>query len=172
VRLVHVLAVKHWSDTVIGFLVDGIQFNFRAVAVIVEDGYVLLHRATFDDFWSLPGGRVEAGETSASALVRELREELGAEVGRMIWVVENFFRYEGEPFHGLGMYYEVTLGPGSPYHAKTASFDGVEDDLPLHGDEPVQLIFQWFHWMRCRMCRSIPRFCASGCATCPPRPNW
>jgi len=30
--------------------------------------------------WELPGGKVTAGETEAEALVRELREELGADV--------------------------------------------------------------------------------------------
>ena len=29
----------------ISFIVDGVRFNFRAAAVIVDDGYVLLHRA-------------------------------------------------------------------------------------------------------------------------------
>ena len=56
----------------ISVMVDGVRFNFRAAAVIVDDGSALLHRATYEDFWSLPGGRVEVGEPSAATVAREL----------------------------------------------------------------------------------------------------
>jgi ADP-ribose pyrophosphatase YjhB (NUDIX family) len=133
---------------VISFIVDDVQFNFRAAAVIIDDGHVLLHRASYEPFWALPGGRVEASEPSAAAVVRELAEELGpacdAQVGRLLWVVENFYGDEDEPFHELGMYYLVTLGAASPYLAKDRAYDGIEDDLPSHEGEHIRLIFQWF----------------------------
>ena len=42
---------------------------------------LLIHRNTPElSQWELPGGKVEPGETSALAVVREIREELGVEV--------------------------------------------------------------------------------------------
>ncbi|HVV82117.1 MAG TPA: (deoxy)nucleoside triphosphate pyrophosphohydrolase [Kofleriaceae bacterium] len=60
--------------------------------VVDERGRVLVTRRRADQpmggFWELPGGKLEPGEAPIAALVRELREELGAavEVGA-IWDV-------------------------------------------------------------------------------------
>ena len=55
------------------------------VGAVVRDpsGRLLLIQRGHDPHrgsWSLPGGRVEAGETAAEAVVREVREETGLEV--------------------------------------------------------------------------------------------
>lgn len=52
-------------------------------AICVRNGELLLIRRRNDPArgrWSLPGGRVEAGELLADALVREVREETGLEI--------------------------------------------------------------------------------------------
>jgi 8-oxo-dGTP diphosphatase len=52
-------------------------------AVIVEDGRVVLVKRRFEPLagqWSLPGGRLELGETLEAGLAREMAEETGLEV--------------------------------------------------------------------------------------------
>lgn len=92
----------------------------RVAAAVVEraDGAVLLAQRppgkAYAGYWEFPGGKLEAGETPAHALARELREELGLIVRNASpWLVQefvyphahvelNFFRvrgWDGEP-HG------------------------------------------------------------------------
>ena len=60
-------------------------------AVAIRAGAVLLVQRGQDPHrgrWSIPGGRVEPGETLHEAVVRELREETG-----QLGVVDRFFGY-------------------------------------------------------------------------------
>ena len=58
----------------ISFDLGSHRFQVRAAAVIVHEESVLLHRLESDDFWALPGGRVEPGEEASDTVVRELYE--------------------------------------------------------------------------------------------------
>lgn len=53
----------------------GLTLGVRAV--LVREGQVLLIRHTYVPGWYLPGGGVDAGETTVEAVERELREEAG-----------------------------------------------------------------------------------------------
>ncbi|MEY2471739.1 MAG: 8-oxo-dGTP diphosphatase [Actinomycetota bacterium] len=78
-------------------------------AVVIDDDRLLLIRRGHGPAagnWSLPGGRVEFGETMAEALVREVQEETGLEVvaGDYIAHIEIFgddWHYVVHDFHAI-----------------------------------------------------------------------
>src|SRR5690242_17043099 len=55
-------------------------FRIGVFAVIERDGMVLLARRRDIGWWNLPGGGLESGETVDEGLLREVREEVCAEV--------------------------------------------------------------------------------------------
>ena len=67
-----------------------------AVAVLIRsDGAALLARRpeskVYSGYWEFPGGKVEPGEPVLDALKREIREELGVEIGRAYpWITRVF----------------------------------------------------------------------------------
>jgi ADP-ribose pyrophosphatase YjhB (NUDIX family) len=67
------------------------------------------------------GGAVEFGERSAEAVVREIREELGAEIRdvRLLGVLENLFALEGVPGHEIVFVYDARL-VDDPLYERTA----------------------------------------------------
>lgn len=64
-------------------------------------------------------------------------EELGTSVDvvRLLWLVENFFEYEGLDYHELALYFLIRLPPGSA-PLKAEAFDAVDASVPLK--------FNWF----------------------------
>lgn len=117
---------------------DNIVFNYRVAGIALRDGAVLLHRGPDDEFWTLPGGRCELLEPSAETLVREMQEELGQDVrvDRLLWVVENFFRYCDHDCHEIGFYYLMSFSSDSPLQHEAGPWYGREG--------AVDLIFEWY----------------------------
>lgn len=79
-------------------------------AIAIHDGELLMVRRGHGPGageWSVPGGRVEAGELLAEAVVREMLEETGLEsvCGGLVGLVERF----GDDYHFVILDYEVTV---------------------------------------------------------------
>lgn len=75
--------------------------TIKVVAAIIRDGDRTFATqrgyGEYKDGWEFPGGKVEPGETSQEALIREIKEELDADiiVGDMLTTVE----YDYPTFH-------------------------------------------------------------------------
>ena len=69
-------------------------------AIIVHENQVFATQRGYGNFkggWEFPGGKIEQGETSQEALIREIKEELDTEieVGQLLETVE----YDYPEFH-------------------------------------------------------------------------
>src|SRR5690348_17531423 len=92
---------RRWR--MITFEREHIRFNYRIAGVTIRDGKVLVQQPERGGFCFLPGGRAELLESASETLRREMQEELhvDATIGRLLWIVENFFAFEGRDFHEL-----------------------------------------------------------------------
>jgi 8-oxo-dGTP diphosphatase len=89
------------------------------IVVVRDDEILLIQRGKppFKGEWSIPGGKIEHGETAAETALRELKEETGveAEIIGLIDVVDSIGARQGEgDWHFLLIDYAARWTAGEP----------------------------------------------------------
>lgn len=105
------------------------------------------------------GGRVEFGEPSRQAIIREVREELNAEITdiELLGVLESLFTFDGGPGHEIIFVYDAQFIDAAPY--ESGPLTGVESEKeytahwigpnspdhgrPLYPDGLLSLLGDW-----------------------------
>ena len=135
-----------------------------AVCVFRKDDHILVAEgcdATKQQFFYRPlGGTIEFGEYSQETVVRELKEEIGADITdvRHLATIENIFTYNGQTGHEIVQVYEGSFVDKSIYEMGTiighepddASIKAVwkplidfkEGKAPLYPDGLVEVLEQ------------------------------
>ncbi|SYZ74730.1 MutT/nudix family protein [Candidatus Zixiibacteriota bacterium] len=99
-----------------------------AIAIIHHNNKILVARSRDEvkneTFYRPLGGAIEFGETGRECIIRELKEEIGAEITDLNYInmIENIFVYNGEPGHELVMVFEGRLTDSRFYASDNISF--------------------------------------------------
>ena len=89
----------------IGFNNQSGVFKFRVCGIIKQQNHILTVKSPNFPAYILPGGHVELGETTKTAVLREIKEELNIDttIENLVCVNENIFTLpNGKTFHEIG----------------------------------------------------------------------
>lgn len=121
----------------INVTIEGITFVCRSCAIVMHHDKILFQKRKQDNYWALPGGKIEVLETTKDAITRELKEELAITdltVGDLVSVVENFFEWKENKVHQYIFTHKVTFHDFK-YNDIDGEFEGAE--------EGKDVVFTW-----------------------------
>ena len=132
----------------ITFAANGTRFTYRVAGIILHNGRVLCQHAPEETFWFLPGGRAELSESSEESIRREIWEELGVEprIERLLFINENFFTFQDESHHELGLYFLLSLPSDAPVFR--------EDKFTY--EEASEHLLLTYHWLPIVQLETLP----------------
>ncbi len=117
------------------------KFVYRAASVVRRGDEVLLHQFEGQEFWCMPGGRMEMNEPARECVRREMIEEMDLpedtdiNVGELLYIIENLYTYQGLRHHEIGLYFAATM-PADLSQMHEQKFIGHEWDNS-------ELYFEW-----------------------------
>ena len=132
----------------------GVRTVIVVAAVLVDvDGRVLVTQRpegkAMAGLWEFPGGKLEPGELPETALVRELREELGIDLTESCLAPLTFASHLYDDFHLLMPFYVARQWKGEPRGLDGQALKWVQPvrlrDLPMPpADEPLVALIRDF----------------------------
>jgi hypothetical protein len=92
-----------------------------------------------------------------------MKEELETELeaGNLAWIVENFFGFDSESYHEIGLYYTVTIPDAAPF----LSFTEFSCE-----DNGLEISFKWFAMEDIDQLQLYPSFLKTGLKDIPETP--
>lgn len=119
------------------------KFKCRVNGIVIKDGKLLALRMKNNISFCLPGGHVELGEDTRSAVIREMMEEIETEVtitGELA-IIESFYKDKNSlATHDLGFFYLVE--PKSFDKIPLKNYSTTENDkgeIKTHNFEWIEL---------------------------------
>ena len=78
---------------------------------MIRNNKLLVQREKGGLEYALPGGHVKISETAETSLIREYKEETGADIlcERLVWVEETFWKWGRKSTHGIAFYFLISL---------------------------------------------------------------
>ena len=128
---------KDWLFTGDGYICD-----LRTAGVLIRDDMILVQRDRDGKEYALPGGHVRIGETTADALIREYKEETGADIRcrRLLWTEECFWNWDGRDAHNISFYYLIELCENSDIPVRDEFVSHKDNDNVLIGWIPIETL--------------------------------
>ena len=99
-----------YDNSIIDVATDELHFRVSVYGLLEENEQILVQRSSKSKQFSLPGGKIEKGETIENSLVREFEEETGLQVQtvKLRYVKEDFVKFEdNESYHSILIFYDV-----------------------------------------------------------------
>lgn len=123
---------------------------FRTVGILLRNEKILVQ--CDNGIYALPGGHVKVGETSDETLIREYKEETGADIlcDRLVWIEETFWKWDNKNAHGIVFYYLISLKD-----------DDVPDDCFISQKDNCNITLKWISIEEMKHLEIYPTFIKS-----------
>ena len=118
------------------FTINEEWFRYRAAAIIIENGCVLMAKNDLDDFYYSVGGAVKLHESAEEAVKREVLEETGIkyEIDKLAFIHECFYKgyyYDNKNLkcHEIAFYFLMKSKGNQALNDNSYVYNGVREHM-------------------------------------------